>query len=234
MSRYLLIFLFISHFAWAQEPQTEIAVCSYEFFVENKLKSSIMESDYEYNEKLHKANQESLALIKSAYDYVTDLITRKTKIDFLPISEISPYLDLNSTGYPTATLRQASKVSDFTHYACLDISIEGNDTEKNHVTRPLPDGFNSGVYEHLYITTFPSVRVDLMIGDKHGKKLKSYSGVYQMSDSIIVETKNISSRDHNGNFRNDQFFNPEKIAFMAMLDSAVVDMMGKMEEFRYY
>jgi len=225
----------IMHSAIGQVPQTDIAVCSYRFYVENKLKSSLMESEYEYNDKLHKTNQESLALIKSAYDFVTNHITRRTKIDFLPIAEISPYLELNSSGYPSASFRQASKRSDFGNYASIDIFIEGDQTTKSMVTRPLPDGFNSGVYEHLLITTFPKVRVELKIGDSMGKKIGNYSGIHQMSDSIIVETKSISSRDHNGNFQNDEFYNPEKIAFMAMLDSAVTNLIGKLEEkYRYY
>ena len=217
----------------AQVPQTEIAVCSFRFYVNAKLTSSVHENEFVYNDKLHKTNQESLALIKSAYDYLTDRITRNTTIDFLPVDAISPYLELTPSGYPNATLREASKKADFKYYVCIDVYIDGERTQKYVISRPLPDGFNSGDYEHKFITTFPNFKVRLIIGDHEGKKLNTYSGSFQMSDSIIVETKSISSRQHNGDWQKDEFYNPEKIPFQVMMELAVSDLIGKLEEYSY-
>jgi hypothetical protein len=238
----IFIRYFLSHVFWiaflgaiAQVPipQTEIAVCSYQFKVDSKMINSIIESEYEDHDHPAKTNPESLALLKSAYDYITDRVTRKTKIDILPVYEVSNFLELDDNGFPSATLWQAARRSDFQHYACLDVYVEADKTQRSIRYTALPESAESARFKHKIVTTFPVVRIEFIIGNEEGKKVAIYTGSYQMQDSIIVETKSYGFITDKGLFRKEAFFNPEKIRFQTMLDSAVTDLMGKMEEYRY-
>ena len=173
-------------------------------------------------------------MIKTSYDSSVSEIDHRTILKFLPVDTFKDDLPYSDLGYPRATLRQASRISEHKLYACLDVKISGVGTKRGTYLKRLPDTETRGMYSHKVITTFPHVTVSLILGNEDGEKIGHFTGEYLSPDSIIIETKYLSLPDQSSWNSNREFFNPEKIKYLYMLDMALNELIGKMEDYTYY
>lgn len=137
-------------------------------------------------------NEEAEDLMFSSFNLIKDRINDSTTYELLPVDALQGKITYSRIGFPLASLKKASKKSDYAQFVKIDILVSAEKRSSSEGSTISTAVVGLEVSDNNYNAKFyPQVDVVLKFANESGKTIETIRGRYRHTEKVAVSSQDL-------------------------------------------